>query len=913
MNRREFIRHAGAAIGSAATLGLHGCGTAGQHPTRQADSRRPVWLIHDPGDPIAASPPARWAAEELRSALIARSIPVREANRLEGAASVDLHILASGPDAPLTRQLLSAAGLRLPEKPESLALIPIRHAGRQMLLACGRDARGLAYALTDLADRVACADEPEQSLVSGQPLVEQPANSIRGIMRLFASDIEDRGWFNDRNFWRPYLTMLATQRFNRFNLALGLGYDFARNIRDAYFYFAYPFLTAVPGYDVRVTNLTDAERASNLQMLRFISDEAVARGLHFQLGIWSHVNEWADSPEANHTITGLRRQNHAAYCRDALRAILIACPAIGGVTFRIHGESGIPEGSYDFWKVVFDGVARCGRQVNIDLHAKGIDQRMIDIALATKMPVTVAPKFWAEHMGLSYHQAAIRPTEMPPAGVKDEGFFSKSSGSRRFMRYGYGDLMREDRRFGILHRMWPGTQRLLLWGDPALAAGYGRSSSFCGSLGLELFEPLSFKGRQGSGVPGGRNAYADPSLRPAADWKKYEYGYRLWGRLLYNPESDPQTWRRFLRAQYGEAAAAAEGALAHASRILPLVTTAHCPSAANFNYWPEMYTNMPIVDRSRPHPYGDTPTPKIFGAVSPLDPQLFYTIHDFVDALLRDDVSGKYSPVEVARWLDELAEAASRHLADVQAMTTDRSKPVFQRMIHDAGTQIGLGRFFAAKLRAGVLYALHERSGDSAALREAIKAYRAARQAWVELADWALGVYVSDITFGPPAHLRGHWADRLGAIDVDLADMGRRSRKEDSVSTRPGGSPVLTAQIRDVLAPRPRPQPAAEHIPPLSFTAGRPLPIELNVAMREVTSVWICYRHVNQAESFRSAPLQQHESGRYRGEIPGEYAAGAYPLQYYFELRSGPRRKWLYPGLNATLSNQPYFVVRRQG
>lgn len=47
-------------------------------------------------------------------------------------------------------------------------------------------------------------------------------------------------------------------------------------------------------------------------------------------------------------------------------------------------------------------------------------------------------------------------------------------------------------------------------------------------------------------------------------------------------------------------AAPAEAALASASRILPLVTTAHHPSAANNRYWPEMYTNMPVGDEARP-------------------------------------------------------------------------------------------------------------------------------------------------------------------------------------------------------------------------------------------------------------------------------------------------------------------------
>jgi hypothetical protein len=738
-------------------------------------------------------------------------------------------------------------------------------------------------------------------------MIERPANRVRGIMRLFASEIEDKPWFYDREFWTRYLKMLVSHRFNRFNLALGLGYDFARNIRDAYFYFAYPFLVEVPGYKVRVVGLPDAERQRNLETLRFISDAAAARGLHFQLGIWSHVYQWADSPNANYVIEGLRPEQHAAYCRDALKTLLQECPAIGGVTFRIHGESGIPEGSYDFWKTVFDGATRCGRSVQLDLHAKGIDQNMIDIALATGLPVTVAPKSWAEHMGLSYHHASIRPTEMPPKNRPDEGFFAKSSGSRSFMRYGYGDLLKEDRRYGVVHRMWPGTQRLLLWGDPALAAGYGRSSSFCGSMGLELFEPLSFKGRQGSGTAGGRCAYADKSLNPKWDWEKFEYGYRLWGRLLFNPDADPQTCRRFLVKEIGAAAGASESALAYASRILPLVTTAHCPSAANFNYWPEMCTNMPIVDASRPHPYGDTPSPKRFGTVSPLDPQLFSRIDDFADRLVQGEWGDKYSPAEVARWLEALADTAARNLATAKSRAVP-DNAAFRRLATDVVLQIGLGRFFAGKLRAGVLYALYDHTGDPSALDEAIKCYRAARQAWADAARAAEGAYVADITFGPPKHLRGHWSDRLRAIDQDLADMEARPPSRVAGDLSDDRRRTIAAAIHEVLSPSPRPDFRVRHDSPQTFRPGDPIRIELTPTGE--SSVKLFYRHVNQAESFVTQSMRL-EAGRYVADIPSEYTHSPYPLQYYFTLRDDTWRTMLYPGLGPTLTDQPYFVLRQ--
>ena len=65
--------------------------------------------------------------------------------------------------------------------------------------------------------------------------------------------MEDKSWYNDKTFWPQYLSMLVAQRFNRFALALGLGYDFTSRLRDTYFHFAYPFLVSVPGYDVRVS------------------------------------------------------------------------------------------------------------------------------------------------------------------------------------------------------------------------------------------------------------------------------------------------------------------------------------------------------------------------------------------------------------------------------------------------------------------------------------------------------------------------------------------------------------------------------------------------------------------------------------------------------------------------------------
>jgi len=521
LNRRRFLQTT-----ALATAGM----AAAQHVTFAAGGADALAIVLDPADTVASAGPARWAVSQLQEALIAKGVATRSVARVQNVPPGEHCLVVAGSATPVAAEILKDQEVSVAAAPEALGLVAGKMEDRAVLLACGSDPRGLVYALLELTDRVVCGIAPSTAMTLPQPIVEQPANAIRSIYRCFVSDVEDKPWFYDREMWPQYLTMLATQRINRFSLTFGMGYNTPNHIKDSYFFFTYPFLFAVPGYDVRVGNLPDAERDRNFDTLRFISQETAARGLHFQIGLWSHGRDWPNSADVNYPLLGLTKENHGPYCRDALAKLLKECPAISGVTFRVHGESGVPEGEDDFWGTIFDAFRQCGRKVGIDMHAKNLTQRQIELAVATGMPVTASPKYWGEQQGLGYIQTAIRthelaksPYEEQPSGV--------GLGSRSFTRYGYGDFFKEDRPFGIIHRVWPGTQRLLLSGDPKLSAAYGRASSFCGGLGFELLDPLTFKGRTGSGHPGGRCAYADKSLNPKYDWEKFLYTYRVWGRL----------------------------------------------------------------------------------------------------------------------------------------------------------------------------------------------------------------------------------------------------------------------------------------------------------------------------------------------------------------------------------------------
>jgi hypothetical protein len=426
---------------------------------------------------------------------------------------------------------------------------------------------------------------------------------------------------------------------------------------------------------------------------------------------------------------------------------------------------------------------------------------------------------------------------------------------------------------------------------------------------MDLSEPMHFKGREGSGVAGGRCAYADASLAPRHDFEKYRHFYRLWGRLGYNPDARPETWQRALRRDFGPAATAVEHALASVSRVLPLFTQAHAPSANCVFYWPEIYTNLAIADKQQKHPYVDTRSPKLFGNVSPFDPQLFQSPDECAAALVAGRVEAKYSPLEVAQWLGDIAAAAAANIAAARSqLGAAAASPVFRRVEEDVFIHRGLALFFAGKLRAAVLWQIHALTGHPAAGAAAVASYAAGRDAWAAMAERAKNVYRSNISYGAGHSIHGHWADRLPAFDEDLADLRQRLAAPATTGKVDAGTGENALQL--AVAKRVRPALALTHTPPEKVHAGQPLGVALKCGAPAPAGVTLHYRHVNQAERWQKVELAA-SGDSFTGAIPGDYTAKRYALQYYFEVKTGPAESTLFPPLSADLASVPYHVVRR--
>src|SRR5262249_17423459 len=130
-----------------------------------------------------------------------------------------------------------------------------------------------------------------------------------------------------------------------------------------------------------------------------------------------------------------------------------------------------------------------------------------------------------------------------------------------------------------------------------------------------------------------------------------------------------------------------------------------------------------------------------------------------------------------------------------------------------------------------------------------------AREIWSHLAADAGRIYVSDVTYGPRPYQRGHWLDRLAAIDGDIASMVNRLASLQGSSNQSGTdqSPQVRLAIQAILGRPERRTLACRHSPPARFVPNQDLPIVLAIEEKadqeaQPVSARLYYRRVNQAE-----------------------------------------------------------------
>lgn len=830
---------------------------------------KPTWILVKRREDFG---PVKAAMECLTEALEKREIPFERRVCWEGPLEKGLLFIGTLADEEIRRLDTGCACA-----PESLCLTERGGA----LVAAGSDERGLAYALLELSERI--LEHGAEALEFLRPEQESPRLRVRGVDR-FVMNSGDTAWWQSEAYWRDFLLDRLRDRFNR--LTLIVGFD------TAYLSPPYPFFVEVPGFEqVRVAEGLGVDRARYLDSLRRLGALCHEYGMEFSFAIWQQI-PWQTGQQR--VVEGLEDTDLLCrYCAEGAKQLLFQCPEIDVLHFRVNHESGVGTqvSAEDYWLRQIEAVGQAraaGREVELELRAKGMTDRMVSHAKELGLSVTVSTKYCCEHAGLPHHLTRMRTEEM-------ERLWNLNA----TRRYSYGDMLKKPRLNSFLYRIWnDGSTDLFTWGDPDYVERFMASMEVGPADGYEVMPPLSMKGGHEYEKVTGWDLFRDRKYQPER-WEddRYWLFYRLFGRLGYARKPEPRLWMRPMEARYGPAASPMLKSIRWASRLMPLIVGFHFTQHPQLRYWPELSTGGAFFPEHNFNPIfrsmGDT-----YQGTLPSDEGLFYSVDQFVEAEARGTEDGRYTPYQVVAWLEELKVNARTALEEARrAGLPDTAEARGADL--DVRMLLALADYHSHRELSALGLSRYQRLGDGSGLKGAVRELRAAIGAWEELSR--LGeAYGENLVFaaGENCPRRGTWADYLPELRQDLEKLESMAGEQDG-EERLLGRPASVAPCtwRDNL--------------PASQPVGKPLEVFLagtGENLREAPRMRV--RRTNQLEGeFRSYPMTQDRGG-WRATIPG----GEFDLKWdtlvYFEAVDLKGDGVLFPGLYHPEEALPYKLIR---
>lgn len=853
-------------------------GTASQ-ADRRAAAVLPIKRIAVITD-LKMDAPARHGLQKLEEALRAKGIGTEEgSSHLAGSDFVILAGLAgSGGPAAL---LLEAMKAPAPAGAEALTVRKgATYHGKPALLLAGSDGVGLMYAALDIADRVTGAARSGDPFQLVSDVDEKPYLKERGVTIFTMNRAYFESRLYDERFWTRYFDMFARDRINR--LVLTFGYE-----EGGYMAPPYPYFFDVDGFpEVRVIGLTEEQQTHNRTAFQKMLQLAAERGIRVKPGIWDHIYRgglqagvipWASdgTRPAPGVVWGLNGQNLIPYTVAALKKFYETFPEIEETQFRMHGESGLHRDEIEpFWHDVFGFFSRDKRDMSLELRAKGLSKSVIRDAQAQGLHVHLDTKIWMEQMGLPYH-----PTHINKENQMDA-------------RHSYADLLEYPQTYKVNWTLWNGgTTRILLWANADYARRMAMSARLYDGDGLTVTEMEATK-----------MMAEPPDVKPRdflnAKYRYFDYEferywafYRVWGRLMYNPQTTSDVWKQEFIQRFGaEAGPHVMKALQLASRVLPRVVAASVPYRAfpTSDSWPEMQRQGSLPQFAQ-HEEGS-------------DIAQFMNLRDDATSILQGTDTAMRRPEETSRWFartsaDILAEASAAE----RALGARSGSKEFQSTMTDVRILAAMARYHSWRQLGGVYYDLYQQAGDLTAFDQAIADERHAIQAWRELVEAAGDYYIDNMAFGPATRrFPRHWKDELKALETEF-DQLLVERK--AATGRPGAKPVRIP-ARD---PNPR-LPSVAFAPTSVAVPGQDFEVKAKVSPTvELKWVRLRYRHVNQKEDYETADMKLNSaSGFYTASIPASFIDPHWDLMYFIEIvdRNGNGR--IYPDLEV---ETPYIVI----
>jgi hypothetical protein len=291
-----------------------------------------------------------------------------------------------------------------------------------------------------------------------------------------------------------------------------------------------------------------------------------------------------------------------------------------------------------------------------------------------------------------------------------------------------------------------------------------------------------------------------------------------------------------------------------------------------------------------------------YGSTEPSDHGLFYGIDEYVKDVTAGKLAGKYSPLQSAAWLLDMAAETEKHLAAADKKA--KSEAEYLAMKVDMLMLCDFARYHAAKIRAAYALAFFKKTKKTDFISDALLLLENAISYWNALAEKGKENYYHDLDFSSAGTItrRGTWGDLTKELLADkesLLSLLKSSKKE--------AASKLYASYLPESVPVERYQIAAEF--PDCIKAGEALQIDAAFASFGEADPVLHYRHVNQKEGvFLTIKMNRTSSG-YSAIIPAKYISADWDLQVYITVQGSDGSCVMFPGVYHPVYPYPYHVI----
>jgi hypothetical protein len=824
--------------------------------------------------------PAQHGLNKLAGALQAQNVSLRRSQEVR-TDQADFVILAGKVGTGSAAETyLKVKNVALPDGPEALVIHRTDIHSKPGLILCGSDDVGLMYAALDCTDRVSWSKDSKQPFKHIQNVCEKPTIEERAVSAYTMQRVHFEQFLFDETHLEHYFDMLAASRINSFVLIFG--YE-----NGGFMAPAYPYFFDVEGFpDVELVGTSPAQQVRNTRAFKRMIDIAHSRGVRFCPAFWDHIYrgkvQGGGIPGASekagqrtpHLVSGVTTENLIAYNKAALVKFMEVFPDIDAIQFRIHWESGLSrKETPGFWHDMFDIIRKKYPKIQIDLRAKGLPDEVIEDAIAQGLNFRITTKYWMEQMGLPFH-----PTHINTQNQRDR-------------RHGYADLLSLPQRYPMHWRLWNGgTTRMLLWADPDYVRRFAESTRVYNGTSFEINEMLATKmlGEEHDTVP---FELLNPTYRYYDfECERYWHYYQVWGRMSYNPETQPDIWEQEFSRRFGrESGTALMQGLHLASRVLPRIV------AASYRYQ-RFPTTRGWAEMQR---MGDLP---VYAKAEGTDIQQFMNTADYARLLIDGGTTAMRTPIQTSFWFASVSETILKKVGQAERNINATSKNEFLATVTDLTILAHLAAYHAQRLLAGVHYNLYDKTGDLYAFDKAIEQEKKARDAWSRIVAAAGDIYCKDLAFG--VHRVGfsrHWSEELAALDQGIEQL-IEERKKAKQRPQDTGRTVRIPTPAEIEAP----EVILERIK--QATPGQDLIVHVQVSDPDgIQWVRLRYRHLTQLEDYLCVDMKRNPNmGLYTAVIPGDFIVPQWHLMYFIEAVDALGNGCMIPDLEMEM---PYVIV----